>query len=182
MTDRLSNEQIAAIRDGCEGVTPGPWRRYSKSPHVARDTARPDPHPNVGSVLVAECGNYRDKELVPFNMDRWLADAAHIARCDPDTIHALATEVLESRAEIERLVAEVADAQLSEAHANQSCIRGNLTIRALTDRVAELEGALDAAHYYIDASTQELTEAGMTRDGALDNARRLRTALGRDGA
>jgi hypothetical protein len=43
-------------------------------------------------------------------MSRWLADAAHIARCDPDTIRALATEVLESREvlaakdrEIERL-------------------------------------------------------------------------------
>jgi hypothetical protein len=29
MTDRLSNEQIAAIRDGCEGVTPGQWAGFS---------------------------------------------------------------------------------------------------------------------------------------------------------
>jgi hypothetical protein len=100
VADKLTDEAIKAIRDGCEqssGVTPGPWRRYAKSPHVARDTSQPDPHPNVGSVVVAECGNYRDKELVPFNMKRWLADAAHIARCDPDTIRSAFTELLELR-------------------------------------------------------------------------------------
>jgi hypothetical protein len=111
---KLTDEAIKAVLDGCEqssGVTPGPWRRYAKSPHVARDTSQPDPHPNVGSVVVAECGNYRDKELVPFNMKRWLADAAHISRCDPDTIRSAFTELLEARAalaakdaEIERLV------------------------------------------------------------------------------
>ena len=107
---KLTDEQIAAIRDGCEGVTPGPWRRYAQSPHISRDNTRPDPHPGVGSVLIAECGNYRDRQLVSYSMSRWLADAAHIARCDPDTIRALATEVLESREalaakdrEIERL-------------------------------------------------------------------------------
>jgi hypothetical protein len=180
MTDRLTDEAIAAIRDGCEGVTPGKWQALRSDPAEGVNChwikAQPSPALRGFSKEIAYVGGtyYADGPDV--------RDAAHIARCDPDTIHALATEVLESRAEIERLVAEVADAQLSEAHANQSCIRGNLTIRALTDRVAELEGALDAAHYYIDASTQELTEAGMTRDGALDNARRLRTALGRDGA
>ena len=127
---RLTDEQIAAIRDGTEGVTPGPWRRYSKSPHVARDTAQPDPHPNVGSVLVAECGNYQDKELVPFNMERWLADAAHIARCDPDTIRALATEVLESRAAL----------ALNTATHSRISADYTQTIRALEARVAELEG------------------------------------------
>jgi hypothetical protein len=33
----------------------------------------------TGSVLVAECGDYRDKEIARFNMERWCADAALIA-------------------------------------------------------------------------------------------------------
>jgi len=87
MTDIIA--KLDAIEAGLDGVTPGPWRRYAKSPHVSRDTTHPDPHPETGSVLIAECGNYRDKEIAPYNMDRWLADAAHIARLDPDTVREL---------------------------------------------------------------------------------------------
>jgi hypothetical protein len=87
MTDIVA--KLDAIEAGLDGVTPGPWRRYAKSPHVSRDTTRPDPHPETGSVLIAECGDYRDKEIAPYNMDRWLADAAHIARLDPDTVREL---------------------------------------------------------------------------------------------
>jgi hypothetical protein len=87
MTD--ITRKLDEIEAGLEGVTPGPWRRYAKSPLVSRDTTRPDPHPETGSVLIAECGTYRDKELVPYNMDRWLSDAAHIARLYPDTVREL---------------------------------------------------------------------------------------------
>ena len=45
------------------------------------------------------------------------------------------------------------------------------------DTIERLAGALDAAHYYIDASNQELFDAGITREDALGKARELRTAL-----
>jgi hypothetical protein len=44
-------------------------------------------------------------------------------------------------------------------------------------RIAKLEAAVDAAHYYIDASDRELSEAGKTREEALLDARVARAAL-----
>jgi len=44
-------------------------------------------------------------------------------------------------------------------------------------RIAKLEKALSAAHYYIDASDRELSDAGMTREDALRAARITREAL-----
>jgi hypothetical protein len=45
-------------------------------------------------------------------------------------------------------------------------------------RIAKLEKALSAAHYYIDASDRELSDAGMTREDALRAARITREAMG----
>jgi hypothetical protein len=47
-------------------------------------------------------------------------------------------------------------------------------IAFLRSRVQELEAALDAAHYYIDAHDNELKERGITREDALTIARELR--------
>ena len=46
------------------------------------------------------------------------------------------------------------------------------------EETGRLREALDAVHYYIDASDRELKEDGITRDDALLRARELRTALG----
>lgn len=91
---KLTDEQIAAIRDGTEGVTPGPWASSDWSE---------DDGPNAFTIGAAS-NRYRVAET--HEGDNPLKDAAHIARCDPDTIRSLATEVLESRAETERLTKE----------------------------------------------------------------------------
>jgi hypothetical protein len=64
MSDELimKHEQINAMLDGLDGVTPGPWSVYEKI-FVGSDD------------LAATCET--------------VTDAAHIARCDPDTIRAL---------------------------------------------------------------------------------------------
>jgi hypothetical protein len=62
------------------GWTPGPWRVAGKrTGHVFSDG---DP---VGVCVV---GNWLDAELVPFNGDRWAADARLIAAA-PDLAEAL---------------------------------------------------------------------------------------------
>ena len=111
--ERLTDEQIAAIRDGTVGVTPGPWAYV---PH----------HFSDGSIkrrsVCVERSKYDWIDLIS-DLNNAL-DAAHIARCDPGAIRAAMDELLESRAalaakdaEIERLTKErdAADAT-AEAH------------------------------------------------------------------
>jgi hypothetical protein len=93
---RVSVERLREILAGCEGGTPGPWRVPRKTPFVLRDPG-PFPGDAYGSVQIGECGNWRDKDLVPFNMDRWMADARHIARLDPETVASIVTELLALR-------------------------------------------------------------------------------------
>jgi len=81
---RLTDEQIAVIRDGCDGVTVGEWAatRFGQTARTVRV---------AGGKPIAEIWHSGSEA----EMD---ANAAHIARCDPDTVLALATEVLETRA------------------------------------------------------------------------------------
>ena len=88
----MTREQITAMLDGLDGVTPGPWKWE-------------------GSLYERMAASIRS-----LSQDRGLAqlwehknavlDAAHIARCDPDTIRALcelALEGLEAKQEVARL-------------------------------------------------------------------------------
>jgi hypothetical protein len=73
----LTDDEIKALLEGCEGVTPGPWR--------------PDPWDgNEGNV----CANDVYVAQCVFGKD-----IAHIARCDPGTIAELAARLLEAEAE-----------------------------------------------------------------------------------
>lgn len=121
---KLTDEQIAAIRDGTEGATPGPWVLSERSRHNQSID---------GGAWFEFCRVVVRMEGDPDDAPAGLANAAHIARCDPDTIHALATEVLESRAEIARLTKErdEAIAALGEWARKAG---------AAEARVAELEG------------------------------------------
>jgi hypothetical protein len=92
----VSVERLREILAGCKDVTPGSWRVPRKTPYILRDPG-PFPGDAYGSVQIGECGNWRDKELVPFNMDRWMADANHIARLDPQTVASIVTELLALR-------------------------------------------------------------------------------------
>jgi len=91
---KLTDEQVAAIRDGCEGVTPGPWRGVANRDGTLNVLGATDDEGWCSKVALV---NSSDK-----------ANAVHIARCDPDTIRALSTEVLESR---EALAAKDAENQ-----------------------------------------------------------------------
>jgi hypothetical protein len=105
---KLTDEQVAAIRDGCEGVTPGPWYAEAQTGPVT-DEGQRRPRLGVGAQSRFDTNAAKDDDQDPMD-DAWLLgiwgvltaedydNAAHIARCDPDTIRALATEVLEARA------------------------------------------------------------------------------------
>lgn len=80
----LTDERLAEMLAGLEGVTPGPWTEHEKGIH---------PNPYVcGSPTETECGV--DKFVVAYvvglNSDK---NKRHIARCDPDTMRALITEL-----------------------------------------------------------------------------------------
>jgi len=52
-----------------------------------------------------------------------------------------------------------------------------LRVLEAADEIERLREALDAAHYYIDASDCELKLEGITRDDTLSKARELREAV-----
>jgi hypothetical protein len=58
-------------------MTPGPWRYVKNTGIVTSDEC------NIGHI-----GDFKDKELLPFNKDRWEADARLIAAA-PDLLAAL---------------------------------------------------------------------------------------------
>ena len=62
--------------------TPGPWRVFG------RMTGKVISENGPGMVEICETGDFRDAELVPFNAERWNADARLIAAA-PDMLKAL---------------------------------------------------------------------------------------------
>lgn len=80
----VSDETIEAVLAGCEGVTPGPW--YTDDPWVIA----------AGDVKVEVTYLAATNDL-DTNYHQQVRDAAHIARCDPDTIRAAFTELRELR-------------------------------------------------------------------------------------
>ena len=81
---RLTDEELKALIDGCDGVTPGPWDGSGTLVGIYIEGRRE-------WTLVAKTEKGREFPL------EYRRNTSHIARCDPDTIRALATEVLESR-------------------------------------------------------------------------------------
>ena len=65
-----------------EKHTPGPWRVFG------RMTGKVISENGPGMVEICETGDFRDAELVPFNAERWNADARLIAAA-PDMLEAL---------------------------------------------------------------------------------------------
>ncbi len=74
------------LRDGLEGVTPGPWRANEGIEY---------PRGQQYYYITDGCSNLAD--------DVDMADAAHIARCSPENIAALLDRIEAIRAENERL-------------------------------------------------------------------------------
>lgn len=108
MAERVSDERLGEMLAGLEGVTPGPWFTTGSPWFQSGDgvmAGSPDPH---AGFLIADCDdgfNPRDEyEGYPLgDADR---DAAHIARCDPDTMRSILTELVALR----KVAAELAKA------------------------------------------------------------------------
>ena len=97
MTTPLSDADLERLREGCEGVTPGPWERHGNSLMVngAVDTWS---GPVLGTIYQAEETIQADAEGRTWQC--WgdqSRNAAHIANCDPQTIASLVTELLAAR-------------------------------------------------------------------------------------
>lgn len=87
IADDVLEEMAAAARD----ATPGPYRTGSGHARIEGPTVL------VGTekIAVATCGPHRDAQSI--------ADAEHLAGCDPATIAALVAEIVELRAEYAQL-------------------------------------------------------------------------------
>lgn len=102
----LSYDEIKALRDGCEAVERGPWERWGSSVMAkGSNNTLVMCYPNI----IAD--NEPGKDL-----------AAHIARCDPQTIAELCTRVLEAEAKLETVYA-VADERLARIKVLEEALR-----------------------------------------------------------
>ena len=81
---RLTDEELKALTEGCEGVTPGPWEGSGTFVGIYIEGRRE-------WTLVAKTEKGREFPL------EYRRNTSHIARCGPVTIRAVASEVLESR-------------------------------------------------------------------------------------
>jgi hypothetical protein len=81
----LTDDEIRALLEGCEGVTPGPWQLEQNLTY--------------GFYI-----NSEESDVGPIACDIPIVqDAAHIARCDPQTIAELCTRLLNAEARVSDL-------------------------------------------------------------------------------
>ena len=130
MTNMTGKEALEELVAGLDGVTPGKWRRDAKDGDVMAGDGE-----DAVVVAVTEIGTaHYDKD--------WEADAAHIARCSPDRIRAIATDFATLEAEVKKLHASI-DAwceQYDRANSEKSALEARAI--AAEERVKELEAQL----------------------------------------
>lgn len=106
MADRVSDEQVAEMLAGLEGVTPGPWKDVCQpnfgNGYTYTSVQPVVPNPETMRHLAMASGEYHVCRMTHTPMEskyrKYRHDAAHIARCDPDTIRSILTELQERRA------------------------------------------------------------------------------------
>ena len=86
----LTDDEIRALLEGCGGVTPGPWTVEMHGPSPVLYSGRSNERHGLNLLRLSD-GDWN------FNNN-----AAHIARCDPDTIRELCTRVLEAEAALDQ--------------------------------------------------------------------------------
>ncbi len=84
MTPTIGENELRAILDGLEGVTPGPWK-YEGSIYE-----------NMGAGLRSIPDDRGFAQL--WKSDHVALDAKHLARLDPDTVRSIISELLDVRA------------------------------------------------------------------------------------
>lgn len=147
-TNPISEELLAEMLAGLEGVTPGPWYTTGAPWFSGNDgVLAGSPDGNI-AYLIADCDdgmNPRNEYVEghgPFPLGDKNADAAHIARCDPDTIRAILTELRDRRA---------ADSRANQAVVTEIALP--IARRAFLERL-DIEGhnytAGDGSLFYCD--------------------------------
>jgi hypothetical protein len=112
----LTDDEIKALRDGCEGVTPGPWVTRVTTIHGKEYGKRWIERADEELLLISGTGGARSytREIVEAQKhDDSDTNAAHIARCDPTTIAELCNRLLSAEARVrvlEGALREIADA------------------------------------------------------------------------
>lgn len=97
--DMLSDDDLRAILNGCEGVTPGPWkvydgcswRRIGTAPSLGRDY-------NDCAVLYPNVASDGHPDMNAGRGQDTYANLNHIARLDPTTVKSIVSELLSLRA------------------------------------------------------------------------------------
>lgn len=91
MTNEISNERLEEMLAGLQGVTPGPWQRHEPEEEETL-VITGDEHGET--IVVVPWG----REITrAHEMGTAHRDADHIARCDPDTMRSILTELLSRR-------------------------------------------------------------------------------------
>jgi len=96
MSEKLTDEQVEEILEGCEGVTPGPWFDENPGDDVTLGWVNDSDPLNDGGSLATTWAAGRPVGEGKIN-------AAHIARLDPQTVSSLATELLALRKRVGEL-------------------------------------------------------------------------------
>lgn len=88
----VSNELIDEMLAGLEGVTPGPWLK-----EMEQDEEEDFPSFYVSSAVTTSCNLTVVAKMGEASANA-RTDASHIARCDPDTMRSILTELRDRRA------------------------------------------------------------------------------------
>ncbi len=103
MTEPASDELIAEIEAGLEGVTPGPWQKNGKFIY-ATGSVDTWSGPVWGAIAGVEDLEAEDGEGRNWHCSgNVLANSAHLARCHPGNIAALIARIREQDATIKRM-------------------------------------------------------------------------------
>ena len=109
------NDELQELGRLADAATPGPWRAIK----------------SVGIVTAKDChighiGDFNDKELLPFNKDRWRADAEFIAAANPAAIKEMLTSLAEKDVEIavKHLEANAYEKLLNDVNAEIARLKG----------------------------------------------------------
>ena len=130
MTDHEGRKALNGIMEGLDGVTPGPWVGTTAISSTMGAPVAAQTGTIICNITPAPQG-FPGKEEI----DRYqLANIAHIARCSPETFHAIEALVKEQDAEIEK----------QRSDASYWCTANNAAEAIIKTKDAEIERLREA--------------------------------------